>query len=144
MRFLTPQERFIILFLVFLLVLGTSLYLYKLNHPSFAPAYTIKDFDKKINPAQQSSETVNYNLPLPAEQSPYTFKKKPLPLKRVNINTARESELMTLPGVGPVYVKRIIVYREKNGPFKSVEEIKRIKGIGEKTFLKMKRYLTIE
>ena len=144
MRLLTPQERFIILFLVFLLVLGTSLYLYKLNHPSFAPAYTIKDFDKKINPAEQSSETVNYNLLLPTEQSPYTFKKKPLPLKRVNINTASESELMTLPGVGPVYVKRIIAYREKNGPFKSVEEIKRIKGIGEKTFLKMKRYLTIE
>jgi comEA protein len=144
MRIFTPQERFTILFLVFLLVLGTSLYLYKLNHPSFAPAYTIKDFDKKMNPVQQSSEPVNYNLPLPDEQIERAFEKKPLPTKKVNINVAAEAELAKLPGIGPVYAQRIVAYREKHGAFQSIQEIKKIRGIGEKTFLKMKHYLTIE
>jgi comEA protein len=132
------------LFLVFLFVLGASLYLFKLNHPSFAPAYTIKDFDKKMKSIQQSSEPINYNLPLPTEQYTQPFKKKALPSKPVNINIAGEQELRTLPGVGPVYAQRIITYREKNGSFSSIEEIKQIKGIGEKTFKKMKPYLTIE
>lgn len=144
MRFFTPQERFTILFLVFLFVLGASLYLYKLNHLSFAPAYTIQDFDKKMAPGQYASQPINYNLPLPSEPGKQPLKKKPAPRRSVNINTAGERELTTLPGVGPVYAQRIIAYREKHGSFKSIEEIKRIKGIGEKTFQKMQSYLTIE
>jgi len=52
----------------------------------------------------------------------------------VNINTATAAELETLPGVGPVTSKRIIDYREKYGGFKSIEELKNVSGIGDKTF----------
>lgn len=144
MQLFTPQERFTILFLVLLFVLGGSLYLYKLNHPSFAPAYTIEGFDRILDPSRPSSEPVDYNLPLPADDDRKTTMIASRPKKQVNINAASISELMTLPGIGPVYARRIIEYREKNGVFGTTADIKSIKGIGEKTYLKMKPYLTVE
>ena len=65
-------------------------------------------------------------------------------LDKVNINTADKEALSSLTGVGPVTAGRIIEYREKNGPFKSIDEITKIKGIGEKTFQKIKDLITIE
>lgn len=61
----------------------------------------------------------------------------------VNINTASAGELDTLPGIGPAYAQRIIDYREANGGFKSIEEIQNVKGIGPKTFDKMKDQIAI-
>lgn len=50
----------------------------------------------------------------------------------VNINTATLAELMTLPGIGETYARRIIDYREEHGPFQSVGELMNVAGIGEK------------
>ena len=50
---------------------------------------------------------------------------------KVNINTASKSELMKLKGVGKELAEKIIEYREKNGPFKKPEEIRKITGIGK-------------
>ena len=61
----------------------------------------------------------------------------------VNINTASEEELDTLPGIGPAIAAEIIAYREENGPFRSPEEIMSVNLIGEKTFEKMKAYITV-
>ena len=57
---------------------------------------------------------------------------------KVNINTANASELDSLPGIGPSKASDIIKYREKNGRFKSIDDIKNIKGIGESSFEKLK------
>lgn len=62
---------------------------------------------------------------------------------KININTASAAELDSLPGIGPVYAGRIIDYRNQNGSFKSIDEIKNIKGIGDKTFEKFKDQITI-
>ena len=62
---------------------------------------------------------------------------------KVNINTANEAELDTLPGIGSAMAKRIIEYRNSNGNFKSIEEIKNVKGIGEAKFSKMQDRLSI-
>lgn len=61
----------------------------------------------------------------------------------VNLNTADEKELTQIPGIGPSKAQTIIKYREENGPFSSVENLKDVKGIGEKTFEKLKVYLTV-
>jgi competence protein ComEA len=61
----------------------------------------------------------------------------------VNINTAAATELQALPGVGPATAARIIEYRQKNGPFKKLEELMNVRGMGEKTFLKLRPQLTI-
>lgn len=60
----------------------------------------------------------------------------------ININTATVDSLMSLPGIGEVYAKRIIEYRN-NKKFSSIEEIKNIEGIGDKTFEKLKELITI-
>lgn len=61
----------------------------------------------------------------------------------ININTANLEELQKINGVGEVKAKSIINYREKNGGFKSIDEMKNIEGIGDKTFEKMKDQITV-
>lgn len=61
---------------------------------------------------------------------------------KININTATKEELMTLTGIGESKAKDIISYREKNGAFKSVEEIKNVSGIGETLYAQIKEAIT--
>lgn len=62
---------------------------------------------------------------------------------QVDLNEAGLSELVELPGIGEQVAKRILDYREKNGPFENTEELMNVRGIGEKTYLKLEPYLTI-
>ena len=61
----------------------------------------------------------------------------------INLNTASQAQLETLPGVGASAAKRILEYRQKNGGFKKIEELMNVKGIGEKSFLKLKPFITV-
>ena len=61
----------------------------------------------------------------------------------VNLNTATQAQLETLPGIGAKAAQRILEYRQKNGNFKKIEDLMNVKGIGEKAFLKLKPLLTI-
>ena len=63
---------------------------------------------------------------------------------KVNINTASLEELQSLKGVGPATAKNIILYREEYGAFSDIEEIMNVKRIGEKTFAKIKDFITVE
>jgi competence protein ComEA len=76
----------------------------------------------------------------PAAQSPAASKAAPAV---VNLNTASSSQIEALPGVGASTAKRIIEYRDKNGGFKKIEELMNVKGIGEKSFLKLKPLVTV-
>ena len=62
----------------------------------------------------------------------------------VNINTANEAELEQLPGIGPSISSKIVEYRNKNGKFKSIEDIKNVTGIGDSKFDKIKEYSKIK
>jgi competence protein ComEA len=80
--------------------------------------------------AQQSMDQTT-----PKEQAPA----QPL----LNLNTATKADLEKLPGIGPSMAQRILDYRQKNGPFKKVEELMNIQGIGEKSFLKLRTLITV-
>ncbi len=61
----------------------------------------------------------------------------------VNINTATQTELETLPGIGPSLALKIIKYRNENGKFSSIDEIKNVSGIGDAKFENMKSLITV-
>ena len=61
----------------------------------------------------------------------------------ININTASASDFDKLPGIGASKAESIVQYREKNGPFEKIEDLKEISGIGDALFEKIKDYITI-
>lgn len=62
---------------------------------------------------------------------------------KISINTATLEELMTLTGIGEAKAKDIISYRESNGPFKTIEDLKNVSGIGDSVFAKIKENITV-
>ncbi|HJV07593.1 MAG TPA: helix-hairpin-helix domain-containing protein [Chromobacteriaceae bacterium] len=61
----------------------------------------------------------------------------------VNLNTATQEQLDALKGVGPVKAKAIIDYRTKNGPFKTVDDLKKVPGFGDKTLEKLRKDISV-
>ena len=61
----------------------------------------------------------------------------------INLNTASVAQLETLPGIGRSTAERILEYRQKNGSFKKIEDLMNVRGVGEKSFLKLKPLITV-
>jgi comEA protein len=89
------------------------------------------------NPLAQSSNQSQ------SSQSSSPAQAQPPAAAPLNLNTATVTELAKLPGIGPAVAARIVEHRQKNGGFKKIEELMNVKGIGEKTFLKLKSLVTV-
>ena len=76
------------------------------------------------------------NVPDPAAQ-------ELLPGEKLNLNTAPARELERLPGIGKTLAQAIVEYREKHGPFRSVEELLQVPGIGEKRLAAIRELVTV-
>ncbi len=63
---------------------------------------------------------------------------------KVNVNTANAEELATLKGIGPAIAEKVIEYREQNGPFATIEDIKKVSGIGDQIFENNKDLIVID
>ncbi len=63
--------------------------------------------------------------------------------QKVNINTATLEQLQTLPRIGPAIAQRILDFRKENGNFKRVEDLMKVRGIGEKVFNQLKDLITV-
>ncbi|WP_368561957.1 helix-hairpin-helix domain-containing protein [Enterococcus faecalis] len=87
---------------------------------------------KKGEPVPQSLETLQESAPAQQNQE-----------EKINLNTATEAELQTISGIGAKKAQEIIRFRDEQGPFKTVKELKNVPGIGEKTVERLKDMLTV-
>jgi competence protein ComEA len=67
----------------------------------------------------------------------------PAPAVQVDLNTAPVSELVEVPGIGQATAERIVAWREQNGAFRSVEDLMKVKGVGEKSLEKLRPYVKV-
>jgi competence ComEA-like helix-hairpin-helix protein len=96
------------------------------------------------SPAPESSPAIHFSTPKPGASKPSvgtpksnrSHPKEKTPLGRIDINTATEKELTTVPGIGHVMAARIIAAR----PFKSADDLKKVSGIGDKKYEEMRPY----
>lgn len=100
------------------------------NNPNFE-YITMSSGDEKNDSNIKNATTVD-------TKSESAFK-----VSNVNINTATQTELETLPGIGPSLALKIINYRKENGKFKSIEELKNVSGIGDNKYDEIKKYIYV-
>jgi competence protein ComEA len=66
---------------------------------------------------------------------------KPAPSAQVDVNTASAADLQAVPGIGKALAQRIVEFREKNGPFSGIDDLVKVRGIGEKSIERLRPYL---
>lgn len=102
----------------------------------------------RVNLAQKVVDEMVIYIPKIGEENDFDFETSiashsQAEQGKINLNTADESSLETLPGIGSAKARAILEHREKVGSFKAIEDIKNISGIGDRTFEKLKEHITV-
>jgi len=142
---LTGTERKVILFLSGTVLVGAGIRLYQETFPS-VPRFDYRASDstfaalseKEIGEAEPEAAFVAESN---AEES---TAEDDTATSRVNINSASKQELMTLPGIGEVMSDRIIAYRVEAGPFRTIDELRKVKGISKRKLEQLLPFVTLE
>lgn len=141
MLFLNRHEKIFILFLIFGFLAGMGIHLYRQSQPVMAfDIQAREDVEQFIAMSQQIQDE---DEAVAGKNNITKFEEKKSLIGKVNINTATLTELQSLPRIGPSTAKKIVDYRNQNGYFKTINEITKIKGIGKKTFEKIKPNITV-
>ena len=116
-----------------------------------AGGYTENADTQLINHAQKVQDEMVIYIPIKGEQleegAPSLLT---IPMEsnnkeqKININKADVATLATLPGIGPSKAQSILSYREENGHFQTIDDLKNVSGIGDKTFEKLKDAITVK
>ena len=105
-------------------------------------AYVVKDAQKIYIPSIYDEEEIEY-ITMDNGENVIVEDKDGGKNNMININTATQTELEQLPGIGPSTALKIIDYREKNKKFNSIDEIKQVQGIGDAKFNNIKDMIEI-
>jgi comEA protein len=137
----TKNEQKIFLFLSVVFVAGVSVRAYRAY---FTPP--VRQFDYSVSDKEFEERSKYLTTAPPADGTNDTTsvtggrKVK----KKVNLNTATKDDLVLLPGIGESIAEQILIYRDEHGGFSSVEQLRKIKGIGAKKFEKLRPYVKIK
>ncbi|MGN1269393.1 MAG: helix-hairpin-helix domain-containing protein [Clostridia bacterium] len=111
-------------------------------------AYVLEDGQKIYIPNKKDKEANSEKVYITSESGNNVIMKDTITSKgenkKVNINQATQSELETLPGIGPSIASKIIEYRQQNGKFNTIEDLKNVKGIGDAKFENVKKYIVVK
>jgi competence protein ComEA len=103
---------------------------------------------RKINDGEQIYVPLQGEIPptVPSASGKSDTKSAATPTRagKLNLNTATLQELDTLPGIGPVTAQAIIDYRNQNGAFKKIDDVKKVRGIGDSLYNQIKDLITLE
>ncbi|ARJ51946.1 competence protein ComEA [Staphylococcus lutrae] len=91
-------------------------------------------------PSQSETQTTQPNVSQASTMNSHVSQSQS---QTINLNTADEKTLTQIPGIGPAKAQTIIQFRDEHGPFSTVDDLKKVKGIGQKTFEKLKPYFTV-
>jgi competence protein ComEA len=141
MRGFTWQEQRAILVLLAAFCIGALVWQYRQSRPlppvNSAEVAAFEEYAKALARDTMSAVASMAALDSKAKTVASTL----LPL---DLNTAVEADLVRLPGIGPVMAKRIVEYRQAHGPFKRLDELRKVKGIGAKTYAKLVPLLVVK
>jgi comEA protein len=128
---LTRTERNVILFLTLTLMVGAAIRFYQERFPSNRQFdYTSVDSAFAVFQSKVGSDSIRA--------------KEFAPGQVIDLNSATKAELTNLPGVGDVLAERIIRQREEQGAFESISDLRKVKGISQKKFDKLKPLITVQ
>jgi len=100
---------------------------------------------ERVNLAAYVSDAQQIQIPREGEElPPEASGAASAAAKLININMATAAELQALPGFGPVMSERVVDYREKNGAFEKIEDIKRVSGVGDKRFEQIEGLIAVK
>lgn len=140
MLFFTPQEFRAIIFLTATLLVGSGILIYRKYHTDFSSRPFLEQSNFRTSSFSSQTHT---DTSLKVARDPAAHSSSKTPFTKINLNTAELEELERLPSIGPVLAQRIIDYRTKYGAFRSIEEIKKVRGIKDKSFEKIKDYVVV-
>tara|TARA_B100000378_G_C17905574_1_gene364258 strand:+ start:191 stop:589 length:399 start_codon:yes stop_codon:yes gene_type:complete len=132
---MTPQEKFISKFLLTILAVG--LMVGDVRRTWFPETFDISESAEeadevaKIAQERRTARLAGENIA------------SIITIQKVNLNRALKSELITLPGIGPALADRIIAYRDEFGTFKTIDDLRNVKGVGDKSLEKIRLYFEL-
>jgi len=157
--FFTKQEKYFISFLLFGLIVGSGIELYESHFKAGFHSSDKEHLEKIEQQIKEKAALIDSLVASGAQTYPDRYfslgtnKKESIGNASgvliqqkllLDINTATAEELVQLPYVGPVLANRIIEHRNVHGPFEKIEQIIKVKGIGEKKFNSIKPYIYIK
>lgn len=141
----TPTEQKVVLFLVFTFIAGLGIR-YAKQAWSPTPVFDYAAADSEFVARSRGADSVDVFNPDTTSPAPSIARTK---VGRqvsglININTASKTQLMKLPGIGEAMADRIIVFRKEHGPFSSVNDLNKVRGIGAKRLKQLSELCTVE